>query len=368
MRRLLGLLVAAGLLVGVVAVVLQRHQPPGPSTATVRLTGLIGSEKADFFADEQVQQALAAKGLTVSVQHSGSWQMADDAKGGGFDFAFPASSVAAKAISTPITTTPVRPFYSPLVLVAHADTARFLADNGLASQDPTSKIWTFRMAAYLKDVQSELSWSDLTGGTRPPDVAGKIYVATTDPSSSSSAALYLAVMSYLDNGSQVVSDQSGIDRVSPLLRYLIANQGALLASSDQLFRDFVAGTGKPLSWTYESEVAEQAMKGKLPDDTVVLYPDIDIQSDHTLVELTKGSDALAQALLTDPTLIELEARYGFRPTNDSQAMVQALIAKTGKQQTSFPLDLGSLGTFQPPTPTTGTLQALVNAVSATGSS
>lgn len=228
MRRLLGVLVAVCLLIGVVVLVqVQHHAAKAGSTSggTVALSGVIGSEKADFFADGQVQQAFRSRGLSVSVQHSGSWQMGDDVTGKPFDFAFPASSVAAKAISTTITTTPVRPFYSPLVVIAHADTAQFLAQNNLATEDKTSHVWTFHMAAYLKDVQSKLSWEDLPGGARPGYVAGKIYVATTDPNSSSSASLYLAVMSYLANNSQVVSDQTGIDQVTPLLRYLMANQG-----------------------------------------------------------------------------------------------------------------------------------------------
>ncbi|GAB2709031.1 hypothetical protein [Kitasatospora kifunensis] len=369
-QRLLGLVLALGLVVGVVVLVVQQHhRSPGPApqpTATagsIALSGLIGSEKNDFFTADQVQQAFRAKGLTVSVRTSGSWQMAEEAKGKPYDFVIPASSVAARAITTPITTTAVRPFYSPLVVIAHQQTAQFLQSNGLATVDGNG-IWTFHMAQYLADVQRQLGWSDLKGGSLPPDLAGKIYIATTDPNSSSSASLYLAVMSYLANGSQVVSDQTGIDRTAPLLHYLMANQGALLASSDQLFRDFVAGTGKPLSWTYESEVAEQAMKGNMPGDTVVLYPDIGITSDHTVVELTPKADALAQALLNDPTLINLEAQYGFRPTADPQKMVAAL--KTKGQDHGFLPNLTSLGS-QPPPPTTDILQKIVAAASPVGS-
>ncbi|MGF1426195.1 hypothetical protein [Kitasatospora sp. LaBMicrA B282] len=375
---LLGALAALVIIVGVGLLALPHHhtsaRPATGATASralVQLTGLVGSEKADFFGDGRVQQAFAADRLSVAVQHSGSWQMAGEVKQNVYDFAFPASSVAAKAIDTPIAATPVRPFYSPLVVIAHAATADFLKANGLAKQDPGTGVWTFEMGQYLADVQRRLAWSDLTGGHRPPDVAGKIYVATTDPSSSSSASLYLAVMSYLANGGQVVSDTTGIDRVAPLLQYLMANQGALLASSDQLFRDFEAGTGKPLSWTYESEVAEQAMQGRTPVDTVVLYPDTDVQSDHTLVELTKQSDLLAQALTKDPKLVALEADFGFRPVNEPQAMVDELTAGRSPdpaRQTVFARDLASLGTFQPPAPTTDVLQKLVAAAVPTGSS
>ncbi|MFF7631710.1 hypothetical protein ACFZB9_00965 [Kitasatospora sp. NPDC008050] len=372
-RRLLGLIVALGLVIGVLVLIQQQHRSPKPgpqppaTAGAGALNGLIGSEKSDFFTSSAVQQALRAKGLAVSVRTSGSWQMAEEAKskpsGSAYDFVIPASSVAAKAITTPITTNPVRPFYSPLVVLAHQQTAQFLRGAGLASVDGNG-VWTFHMAQYLTDVQQHLGWGDLKGATPPPDLAGKIYIATTDPNTSSSASLYLAVMSYLANGDQVVSDQTGIDRTAPLLRYLMANQGALLASSDQLFRDFVAGTGKPLSWTYESEVAEQAMNGKLPGDMVVLYPDIGITSDHTVVELTPKADALAQALLNDPTLIGLEAQYGFRPTADPQQMVAALKAKGHGQ--GFLSDLTSLGS-QPPPPTTDILQKIVAAASSAGS-
>jgi len=43
----------------------------GPGQTTP-VTGLIGSEKAPFFADLRVQKALARHGLVVTVQNSGS--------------------------------------------------------------------------------------------------------------------------------------------------------------------------------------------------------------------------------------------------------------------------------------------------------
>lgn len=249
MRRLLGVLLALGLVIGVVLVAQQRHNPrPGPRpsptahgspTALTALSGLIGSEKQHFFADGAVQQALRAQGYAVTVGSSGSFSMAGDVQKGHYDFAIPASSIAASTIPSPFNTNPVRPFYSPMVVVAHTDTADFLAQNGLATQ-LSGGVWSFDMNQYLADVEAQRKWSDLTGGTRPGDLAGLLYIETTDPASSSSGALYLAIMSYLANNEQLVKSQADIAHVQPLMQYLISNQGALLASSDQLFSDFRA--------------------------------------------------------------------------------------------------------------------------------
>ncbi|TQF05869.1 hypothetical protein E6W39_31095 [Kitasatospora acidiphila] len=357
-QQLVGILVAFALVAAVAAIVITKTccgSSPTPAAQTT-VTGLIGSEKADFFASPEVQRAFSKLGLTVSVQHAGSWQMKNELKGGSYDFAIPASSVAADSIPTAITTTKVRPFYSPLVVLTTPDVAAFMKQNGLASQK--DKVWVMDMQAYWAAASAGTAWTGLPRQeNRPAGLSGQIYIATTDPRSSSSASLYLALMSYLGNGQKVVASQSDIDRVGPALQKLMGYQGAMLSSSDQLFRDFVAGTERPLSWTYESEVAEQALAGTLPAGSTVIYPDYDIQSDHTVVELTAKAARVSAALATDPDLVKLEARFGFRPESDPGLLAKDLQQKDNQQ---FPADLKSLGTSQPPPPTSDLLQQLVN--------
>jgi hypothetical protein len=355
-QQLVGILVAVALVAAVAVIVVAKTCCTGTSMPPqTTVTGLIGSEKSDFFASPDVQRAFNERGLTVNVQHAGSWQMGQQLAGGSYDFAFPASSLAADSISTTITTTPVRPFYSPLVVLTTPDVAKFMQENGLATQK--GKVWVLNTKAYWADIAAGKRWEDLPEGTRPGSVSGQIYMATTDPRTSSSASLYLALMSYLANGGNVVASQADIDKVGPQLQNLMQAQGAMLSSSDQLFHDFAAGAQHPLSWTYESEVAEQALAGHLAGDATVIYPDYDIQSDHTIVELTPNAARVAAALGTDPTLTKLEAQFGFRPEADPGLLAQDLKQKNDEQ---FPDDLSAVGIVQPPKPTSDTLQKLVS--------
>ncbi len=353
MKRLVGVCVALVLVLGVGVVVLQTccHSAPDPVKLTV-LKGLVGSEKDDFFRDGAVRKALAAKGLSVEATSAGSLEMPDQAAGN--DFAFPASSVIAGGLKS-LNPVPVRPFFSPLVIVAHKPTVDLLAQNGLAVQK--DGVWTFKMAAYLAALNARTTWQSLPGAADHPALTGLLYVTTTDPKSSSSGALHLAVMSYLANGGLVV-DQAGVDRVRPVLRHLTEIQGAQLPSSEGPFLNFASGVGNPLVWVYESQVAQEAQAGTLPDDTVLLYPDTTFLSDHTVVELTKQAAPLALALRDDPVLQGLEAKLGFRPSGDPAAFGKAMASTKTK---GFAPDLTQAGVAQVAIPAPDRMSQLVAA-------
>ncbi|WP_035805386.1 hypothetical protein [Kitasatospora mediocidica] len=363
MRRLLGVFVALALVAGVAVVVWRSccaGPGGGPPVSPATLHGVIGSEKADFFRDADVQKALRAKGLVVDAASAGSLEMNGQSLHGD-DFAFPASSVVANDIKG-LNPVPVRPFYSPLVIVARRSTAQLLLADQMAVKSP-SDVWTFRMGAYLKALESNVTWQSLPGAASDPSLSGLVYITTTDPASSSSGALHLAVMSYLANGGNVVSDQAGVTRTAPLLRHLTEIQGAQLPSTDGPFRNFISGVGNPLVWVYESQVAAEASKGTLPDDTVLLYPDTTFLSDHTLVELTPAASALAVALRDDPKLQSLEARLGFRPSGDPTAFGRAMATVKTK---GFAPDLAQAGVAQVAIPATPVMRQLVAAAEGTG--
>ena len=98
-RRIAGIVLAVLLIGGVVAAVVAGRQGDDKGTATKTVRGVIGSEKADFFADPDVVKALAAKGFTVKTETSGSWAM-DGLNLKGDDFAFPSSQAPADALGS----------------------------------------------------------------------------------------------------------------------------------------------------------------------------------------------------------------------------------------------------------------------------
>ncbi|MGX1908773.1 hypothetical protein ACWIID_07935 [Streptomyces phaeochromogenes] len=328
MRRIVAIVLAVFLIGGVAAAVVAGREEQDKSTATKTVLGVIGSEKAEFFADPDVVKALAAKGYTLKTETSGSWAMEGlDLKG--YDFAFPSSQAPADELAAKydVRQPLPRPFYSPLVVVAHRSAAGVLADNGLATL-PAKGNGTFRMAAYLKAAGADRTWQQLKGASRHGELSGTLFISTTDPTSSNSGALYLAAASYVADGGRVADGTAAVNRTAPLMRKLISVQGAQQTSSDAAFRDFISGVGNPLVLVYESQVASLLAQGQDVGDLTVLYPDTTANSDHTVVPLTDEGRALGELLSTDKELRKLAVRHGFRPQGTSAEFTAATAAHT----------------------------------------
>ncbi|MEV6973546.1 hypothetical protein [Kitasatospora sp. NPDC093806] len=354
MKRAFGVL-AALLLLGGVAFALLR--PTGDDLVTVK--GVIGSEKREFFEDPEVKAELAKQGIKVSADSAGSWQMSDinlDDR----DFAFPASQAAAESIQAKrgLTGTLVRPFYSPLVIMAHVPTANVLVNAGMATRDETTGVVTFKMDELLKALRQSKRWEQLEAPDKPGDLGGDIFLTTTDPATSSSGALYVSVLSYLLNGRQVVADEAGVQKVKGDLYTAFSKQGGLKKSTDEPFADFLSNAGGPLVLAYESQAAELVVKGKAPADLTVLYPDTTIVSDHTIVGLTANGRKLADQLNTNAKLRELAAKYGFRPREDPAAFAARVKGK--KQPPYLAADLTAANIKQAPVPVPDILAKLTN--------
>ncbi|MGW7046197.1 hypothetical protein ACWGDT_26585 [Streptomyces avermitilis] len=327
MRRIAGIVLAVLLIGGVVAAVVAGREGQDNGTATKTVRGVIGSEKAEFFADPDVVKALAAKGYTVQAETSGSWAM-EDLNLKGYDFAFPSSQAPADELAaTYKVRQPLpRPFYSPLVVVAHRSAAQVLAAAHLATVDRNRG--TLNMAAYLDAARHDRTWQQLKGAAGHGELTGTLYIATTDPATSNSGALYLAAASYVANGGRVATNDADIDRTAPLLRKLTSVQGAQQSSTDAAFRDFVSGAGNPLVLVYESQVASLLSAGRGVDDLTVLYPDTTANSDHTVVPLTRAGRDLGELIGGDPTLRRLAVRHGFRPQGASAEFTAATAGHT----------------------------------------
>ncbi|MEV5804328.1 hypothetical protein [Streptomyces parvulus] len=329
MRRITGVILAVLLIGGVVAAVVAGRQTGDEGTATKTVRAVIGSEKAAFFADPDVVQALAAKGYTVRAETSGSWAM-EELDLGGYDLAFPSSQAPADELAEKygVREPLPRPFYSPLVVVAHGAAAEVLAANGIATLD-RSRGGTLRMGAFLDAARADRTWQQLKGAGEHGELTGTLYIASTDPETSNSGALYLAAASYVANGNRVVASTADVERTAPLMRTLVQVQGAQKSSSDAAFRDFTSGVGDPLVLVYESQVSALLREGgDSVADMTVLYPDTTATSDHTVVPLTEPGRELGDLLTSDPELRRLAVRHGFRPQGATGEFTRATGAHT----------------------------------------
>ncbi|MEV7525794.1 substrate-binding domain-containing protein [Streptomyces sp. NPDC091371] len=352
MRRILGIILGLLLIGGVAAVVLLKGQDP-ESTATKTVRGVIGSEKSDFFRDPDVVKALKEKGYTVKAESSGSWAM-DQLALKEFDFAFPSSSEPAKEVEAAAGiqgAQETKPFFSPIVVIARPNAAKVLADAGLVKMSGKNT-GTLLMAPFLKAADEDRNWQQLAGSSAYPELTGRVFIKTTDPATSNSGALFLALASNVANGNTVVADDAGIERTAPLMRKLISVQGSLEPSTDGPFRAFISGSGEPLILAYESQVASMLLQHQDPGDMVVLYPDTTVNTAHTFVPLNDKARDLGTLLSKDPRLRELVMQRGFRPLEGVAEFTAATAPHSGY------LNPGLTGIRQVGTPTVKILMAL----------
>ncbi|MBF6173902.1 hypothetical protein IU476_20775 [Nocardia blacklockiae] len=318
------LLLPAGVLVLVAAVAaavgLGGSAPETPAAATVSLTkvsGVVGSEKAAFFADSRVADVLARHGLRVEVDRAGSRQIATTVDLGHYDFAFPSSAPAAeRVLRQRNTTAQYTPFSSPMAVATFRPIADLLTAAGVVRPGPVP---TFDMNRYLDLAQRGTQWDQLPGNTEYP-VRKSMLISTTDPRTSNSAAMYLAVAAYVANDNAIVRGRTAEEFVVSKVSRLFTKQGFTDSSSEGPFAEYLsAGMGPtPLVWSYEAQFVEAGVEGRLRPDMTLLYPSPTVLSRHTLVPLTPEGDRIGRLLSTDPELQRLAAEHGFRPNDGAQ--------------------------------------------------
>jgi len=286
----------------------------------VTLRGLIGSEKEAFFADPRVQQALAAQGLHVTVETAGSRAIAAGFDASRYDFGFPSGAPAAQQLKAKAKAAAVfNPFYTPIVFASWRPIAEILLANGIATKHGDFYELT-DLPALMKLVENGTRWQELKA-SEAFATRKSVLVSSTDVRTSNSAAMYLALASYLANHQQIVQSQEDVDRVMPLVAPLFLRQGFQEQSSAGPFEDYLAlGMGKaPLLVAYESQLVAFWLKNpnQRQRDMVLIYPRPTVFSKHVLVPYTAAGARLGTALETDPALRALAHEYGFRTGGDS---------------------------------------------------
>jgi hypothetical protein len=317
--RVLGIGLAAVLAIGVVAaIVISYTQSHRTSTApTVVVHGVIGSEKLPFFQDPQVIGEFNARGYDVRVDTAGSRQIATSVDLSKYDFAFPAGQPAAIKIQQDhkARTTYV-PFFTPMAIATFTTITDLLQTAGVATKN--GNVYTLDVQKFLVLVKNKTRWTDIKGNSTY-QAGTQILITSTNPTTSNSAAMYLAIASYVANGDNVVETNSQAQTVVPDVAPLFLRQGFTESSSEAPFDDYLSiGIGKdPMVMIYESQfLARQAAKdGSITSDRVMMYPSPTVYSKHTLVPLTANGDAIGRLLTTDPKLQSLAVKYGFRTSD-----------------------------------------------------
>jgi hypothetical protein len=334
--RILGLVLAGLLAVGVIAAVgysvIGRFAPQPIQTVSVR--GAIGSEKEPFFRDPQVQAVFHKHGLDVQIDTAGSREIATTVDLSRYDFAFPAGVPAAQKIKADKKAAATySPFYTPMAVATFKPIVQLLIANKLARDE--GGYYQLDMQPYMDLVAKNARWSDFPANTAYP-ASKSVLITSTDVRKSNSAAMYLAIASYVANGNNVVQDQATAAQLVPKVAPLFLRQGFTEASSEAPFDDYLSiGIGKsPMVMIYEAQFLARATAHDraITPEMVLMYPNPVVLSKHTLVPLKPNGDRVGRLLTDDPELQRLAVKYGFR-TND---------------QAAFSSYLKSRGVAQPP--------------------
>lgn len=320
MRKTLGPLLGLVVLVGVGVAIYFSATEEALYRNTIEVKGLIGSEKRAFFDDARVKDRLEELGLVVHYQKAGSRQIGTSFNLSEYDFAFPAGLPPAAELirrQHPRNKS-YTPFFSPMAIATWKPIAELLLANGIARDK--GEYFTLDMQAFLKLFKDKIRWRDLEHNDVFP--VNKVFlINSTDIRRSNSAAMYLALASYVLNGHNVIHDDARADTILPGLSELFLRQGFAENSSAAPFEDYlVMGMGKaPLVMIYEQQFIYRAARndGSILPEMVLIYPEPSLFTKHTLIGLSEGGIRLGEVLETDAVLQELAIEHGLRNSNVS---------------------------------------------------
>ncbi|WP_051791087.1 hypothetical protein [Serratia sp. DD3] len=318
-KRVLGPLLAIVLIVGIVVAVLISHGRKSEVDATrgiVEVKGMIGSEKEGFFADLKVIELLKANGFRVKTEKVGSRQITSrDLQG--YDFGFPAGAPAALELQKKAKAKHVyATFYTPMAIASWSALIPVMEKQALVKQSDGA-YYIADMQQLLKLIEKGTRWNQLPGNTAY--ITGKsILINSTDVRTSNSAAMYLALASYIFNDNNVVDNVSQVSAILPRVTPLFLRQGLQESSSAGPFEDYTTmGMGKaPLVMIYESQFLEYQSKRAQPNtDMILLYPQPTIYTKHVFVPFSENGNRLGELLASDPELQKMAAQYGYRTSH-----------------------------------------------------
>lgn len=319
-RRILGPLISLVLIAGVGVAIYMSATEQLQSMNTEVVRGISGSEKLPFFRDPLTVAALGKKPhqIEADVEKAGSRQIATSYDLNEYDFAFPAGVPAAEKIRVERgINKSYQPFFTPMVIASWKPIADILiANNVVELRDEVYYI--INMEKLFRLVTDKKRWTDLKGHNAYPSNQS-ILVTTTDIRKSNSAAMFLALASYVFNGNTIVQDLNQAQQIMDELEQLFLRQGFTESSSAAPFQNYLTmGPGKtPLVMIYEAQFLHEAAKpdSAITDSMVLLYPEPTLYTKHVLVPMNEKGQKLGEALLHDEEIHLQATQHGLRTSN-----------------------------------------------------
>jgi hypothetical protein len=331
-RRFIGPLLTLLLVIGVGAAIYLSAIEQFDAMNVEDIRGVSGSEKLPFFRDERTVAALQMSPhyLKAHVEKAGSRQIATSYDLKDYDFAFPAGIPGAEKIRREHQAKKsYQAFFTPMVIASWKPIAEILIRNGIV-EERNGAFYIIKMDRLFELIIEKKRWTDLAGNDSYP--ANKsILVTTTDIRKSNSAAMYLALASYVLNGNRIVQDEQQADALIEALSSLFLRQGFTEHSSAVPFQDYLTmGAGKtPMVMIYEAQYLHEAAldNSAIQDAMVLLYPEPTLFTKHVLIALSEQGARLGEALTNDDQLQRIATEHGLR--TDNIGLFREFIASKG---------------------------------------
>lgn len=314
-RVLVGL--AAGLALAGGGAVLARALTGGSAPPPVRFR--IAGGPSEFFADPDVRTVFRSEGVDIEQTEFGSAQIltVDRSR---YDAVFPATINAARQVQSlwgP--SLPQAPsFGSPMAVMSWVPVVEMLAELGIARQ--RQGLWVFDMEVYLRSVEEKVRWPRLYGSRQ-------ISLRSTDPASSGSAQMLVAILGRVANGSNPVTDPADVPALAQRIRPCFANQGIMDRTTRDLLKTYSDGPSvAPMIFAYENDAVTEFKPGR---GMVFLYPTPNVRSEHHFIVINAHPDGerVGDMLRSHPRLTEIAMqRFGFRYGVDRSDEFATLLA------------------------------------------
>jgi len=283
------------------------------SGGVTTVTGYIGSEKANFLANPDVQAILRERyDLEVDVRRAGSFEMLDLSHQG-IDFLWPSSQVALEKYRTDYGTTLADAiiFNSPIVLYSWMPVVDSAAARGLVRSE--NGVYVADLPELLRAILDGRQWSDIG----VDQVFGRFTITSTDPLRSNSGNMYAGLVANILAGG--VADESTLPSILPSVQEVFAIQGQMEHSTGTLFERYLQlGMAQfPLIVGYESQYIEFARENPdlWPDVSsriALIYPVPTVWSSHPIIALSDTGRALLEALQDEELQNLAWTQHGFR--------------------------------------------------------
>lgn len=293
----------------------------------IELSGLISLDVEDFLNDSRVIQILNENKIKLKLKKVGSRDMPNQVIDNSYDFAFPSGIVAGNKIQDTLKKAKLdfsasNVYYSPMIIGSYQDTSDILVKNKLAV-NTTPMVYEVDMSKLIPLMKEKKKWADLQFN-QAYNFNKSILVYTTDVRKSNSSAMYLALASYIENNSEVITDNVTAEKVASTVADLYKRQGYQENFVSGNFDDYKQGAGKsPLAFIYEFQMYRYAVTNKkLKQGMTVMYPSPTITNKEVFISLKPNAQKLLDLLTNNQKLQHIAAEYGFRTNSNIDEFVK----------------------------------------------